>query len=101
MASNLGTQSGHEGVLSSSVLFTSSPVEVFPGGTSGKEPACEAGDRRDTVPVPGLGRFPWRGAWQPTPVFLPGKPHGHGVTKSQSRPQGQHAYSEGETQRDT
>ena len=23
---------------------------------------------------PGLGRFPWRRAWQPTPVFLPGEP---------------------------
>ena len=22
-----------------------------------------------------LGRFPWRRAWQPTPVFLPGKSH--------------------------
>ena len=22
------------------------------------------------------GRFPWRRAWQPTPVFLPGKSHG-------------------------
>ena len=23
--------------------------------------------------IPGLGRFPWRGAWEPTPVFLPGE----------------------------
>ena len=23
--------------------------------------------------IPGLGRFPWRRAWQPTPVFLPGE----------------------------
>ena len=22
------------------------------------------------------GRFPWRKAWQPTPVFLPGESHG-------------------------
>ena len=25
----------------------------------------------------GLGRFPWRRAWQPTLVFLPGESHGH------------------------
>jgi len=23
-----------------------------------------------------VGKIPWRRAWQPTPVFLPGKPHG-------------------------
>ena len=26
--------------------------------------------------IPGLGRFPWRRAWPPTPVFLPGEFHG-------------------------
>ena len=26
--------------------------------------------------VPGLGRFPWRREWQPTPIFLPGEFHG-------------------------
>ena len=26
--------------------------------------------------IPGLGRFPWRRPWQPTPVFLPGESHG-------------------------
>ena len=25
---------------------------------------------------PWVGKIPWRGKWQPTPVFLPGKPHG-------------------------
>ena len=28
--------------------------------------------------IPGLGRFPWRRKWQPTPVCLPGKSHGQG-----------------------
>ena len=23
-----------------------------------------------------IGKFPWRRAWQPTPVFLPGESHG-------------------------
>ena len=25
---------------------------------------------------PGIGKIPWRRAWQPTPVFLPGESHG-------------------------
>ena len=47
----------------------------FPGGVSGKEPAC--GGRKqetgDPGSVPGSGRLPWRRARQPTPVFLPGE----------------------------
>ena len=39
---------------------------------SGKESACNAGD---TDLIPGLVRSPWRRAWQPTPVFFPGKSH--------------------------
>ena len=34
------------------------------------------GDLRDVGSIPGSGRFPWRRAWQPTPVFLPGESHG-------------------------
>jgi len=36
----------------------------------GKESACNV---RDLGSIPGLGRFPWRRAWQPTPVFLRGE----------------------------
>ena len=36
----------------------------FPG-SAGKESACNTGDR--------VGKIPWRTAWQPTPVFLPGE----------------------------
>ena len=36
----------------------------------GKESACKAGDLGS---IPGLGRFPWRREWQPTPVFLSGE----------------------------
>ena len=39
--------------------------EGFPGGTSGKESTCQAGNTR----VPWVGKIPWRRAWQPTPVF--------------------------------
>ena len=38
---------------------------------------ANAGDVRDMGLIPGSGRFPGGGrAWQPTPVFLPGKSHG-------------------------
>ena len=40
----------------------------FPGGSDSKESACNAGDPGSIL---GSGRFPWRRAWQPTPVFLP------------------------------
>ena len=45
----------------------------FPGGSDGKESACNAGDLGLN---PGLGRSPWRREWPPTPVFLPGEAHG-------------------------
>ena len=41
-----------------------------------KNPPANAGNIRDMGLIPGSGRFPWRRAWQPTPVFLPGKFHG-------------------------
>ena len=64
----------------------------LPGGTVGKEPACNAGDTGDVGSVPGLGRSPGggngnlvqyaclenpmdKGAWWATV---------HGVTKSQT-----------------
>ena len=45
----------------------------FPGGSDGKEFACNARDPRS---IPGLGRSSWGRAGQPTPVFLPGESHG-------------------------
>ena len=53
----------------------------------GKEPASIAGDTGDMGLIPGSGRFPWRRAGQPTPVFLPGECHGQGSVASYS-PQG-------------
>ena len=38
----------------------------FPGGTSGKEPACR-GRRHETWVWSLGGKIPWRRAWQPTP----------------------------------
>ena len=45
----------------------------FPGGSVVK---ASASNVEDLGSIPGLGRFPWRRKWQPTAVFLPGKPHG-------------------------
>ena len=44
----------------------------FPGGSAGKESACNAGDLGS---IPGLGRFPGEGK-KSTPVFCPGEFHG-------------------------
>ena len=45
----------------------------FPGGSAVKNPPANAGDMGSIIPE--MGRFLWRRAWQPTPVFLPGKSH--------------------------
>ena len=37
-----------------------------------KNPSANARDIRDWGLIPGLGKIPWRRAWQPTPVFSPG-----------------------------
>ena len=48
----------------------------FPGGASGKEPACQCRRQKRHGFDPWVGKIPWRRAWQPTPVFLPGESHG-------------------------
>ena len=45
---------------------------VSPWWLSSKESACQC--RRPRFD-PWVGRISWRRKWQPTPVFLPGKPH--------------------------
>ena len=61
----------------------------FPGGSVSKESALQC--RRPGFD-PWVGKIPWRRAWQPTPVFLPGESMDrgawwatvHGVAKSQT-----------------
>jgi len=48
----------------------------FPGGARGKEPACQSRKHERHEFDPWVGKIPWRRAWQPTPVFLPGESHG-------------------------
>ena len=48
----------------------------FPGGASGKEPACQCRRYRDVGLIPGSERSP--GGGQGTLIFLPGESHGQG-----------------------
>ena len=42
----------------------------------GKESTCLCRRNRRYEFSPWVGKIPWRGKWQPTPVFLPGKSRG-------------------------
>ena len=48
----------------------------FPGGTSGKEYACQRRRRTRCRFDSWVGKIPWRTAWQSTPVFLPEESQG-------------------------
>ena len=48
----------------------------FPGGASGKEPACQCRRHKTQGFDPWVGKNPWKRKWQSTPVFLPGESYG-------------------------
>ena len=52
-------------------------LQGFPGDASSKEPAgqCRRRCKRCRF-VPWVRKIPWKRAWQPTPVFLPGESQG-------------------------
>ena len=52
------------------------PLPSPPHGTSDIEPACQCRRCKRCRFHPWVGKIPWRRAWQPTPVFLPGESHG-------------------------
>ena len=70
----------------SSVLAWRIPGTGEPGGLTSmgshrvghdwSDLAAAAANAGDMGSIPGLGWFPWRRKWQPTPVLLPGKAHG-------------------------
>ena len=85
------------GAIAFSVLLlflksTQMVLEGFPGGSSGKEPTCQCRRCKRCRFNPWVRKIPWRRAWQPTPVFLPGESHGqrawwatlHRVTKNRT-----------------
>ena len=45
----------------------------FPGGTVGKEHACQFRRPKRCGFHLWVGKIPWRRVWQSTPVFLPGE----------------------------
>ena len=49
---------------------------LHPGGAGGKEPAYQCRRHRRLGFNPWVRKIPWRRAWQPTPVFLPGESQG-------------------------
>ena len=49
---------------------------IIPGGTSGKESACQCRRHKSGRFDPWVGKIPWRTKWQPTPVFSPEESHG-------------------------
>ena len=68
-------------------------VRRFPGGASGKEPACQCRRCKRHAFIPWVRKVPWRRKWQPTPGFLLENPMDrgawqvtvHGVAKSWTR----------------
>ena len=51
------------------------PYTWLPSWLSCKESASNAEDRRSRFD-PQVRKIPWRRAWHPTPLFLPGESHG-------------------------
>ena len=48
----------------------------LPGGTHGKEPACQCRRCKRLGFNSWVRKIPWRMKWQPTLEFLPGESHG-------------------------
>ena len=54
-------------------LVTGGHLLGFPGGASGKEPACQSRRCKRRGFDPWVGKILWRRTWQPTRVLLPGE----------------------------
>ena len=55
------------------ILAKDIPDKGFPGGASGKEPACQCRRLKRQGFDPWIRKIPWRSKWQPTPLLLPGE----------------------------
>ena len=82
MRKKFGGNNGHRGVSQSA---------------SGKDPTCQCRWYNSHGFSPWVGKIPWRRAWQPTPAFLPGEPHGQrslaGQKESDTTEVTQHTYT--------
>ena len=54
----------------------------FPGGASGKGPACQCRKHKRCGFDPWVGKIPWRRAWQPTPVLMPRESQDRGALQA-------------------
>ena len=54
-------------------------LKGFPGGGSGKEPACQFRRHKRCGFDPWITKIPWRRAWQPPPVLFLENPMDRGV----------------------
>ena len=57
------------------IIIHSCYIMGFPGGTSGKEPACQCRRCKRHGFDPWVRKIPWRRVWLPTPIFLPREFH--------------------------
>ena len=106
-ASSFPPSGGHSGprVLLHLHIFGAHGEVGCPGGSSGKEPACQCRRPKNLGFSPWVRKIPWRRAWQPTPVFLPGGSQGQRslegyspwVAKSRTRLKQLSAHEEGWT----
>ena len=71
----------------------------FPGGTSGKELACQSRRPKRCRFIPWVEKIPWKRAWQPTPIFLLGESHGQRKLAGYSPWGGKEWYTTKETVR--
>ena len=56
--------------------FGYTPRRASQGALVVKNPFASAGEIKRLQFHPWVRKIPWRRAWQPTPVFLPGESHG-------------------------
>ena len=73
-----------EPIVQSEVSQKEKDKYCISGWVSGKEPACQCRRNKRWGFDPWVGKFPWRTAWQPTPVSLPGVLHGQEPGRLQS-----------------
>ena len=73
------------------------------GGASDKEPTGQYRRHKNHGFNPWVRKIPWRRAWQPIPIFLPGESHGqrslldytdHSITESDTTERNSHACKE-------
>ena len=66
----------YQQLLLSTSLCEVAAIFYMSGGASGQESTCQCRRPKRRGFNPWVRKIPWRRAWQPIPVFLPGESHG-------------------------